>query len=277
MQSLSQTVGRNGVNFRWDVALVQALLTHAQRPVNLDRNQRHYMHGIHGSSDPATVAAIRLFQSDQATLARGTPSKEQPSGTVSPGDETWSALVAAVPVQFSDLRVLPGSVTVYIADSPARLAAVIEDAGNWGLHPSFLGKVTELMKVIHRDYGIAISVCSEGGLRSFDEQLRQLKKGTSYAGPGEGLHCYGLAVDLGFKGLQWLRGNGTVVAKEDWWMHQLKAQKPNEPSRFWDLLRDEGEANDLYRGPQFDRPHLQAYHDSIIMAERFAALLTSRP
>lgn len=80
---------------------------------------------------------------------------------------------------------------------------------------------------------------------------------------------------MGFDGLKWMRPNGVVVRREDWWLHQLAAQSKRETTYFWDLLRLEGEADGLFRGPEGDRPHLQAYPDSIVMAERFAALLTS--
>lgn len=283
MQSIAQSVGEGGANLRHDVALVQALLRIARRPPRLDPTRSTYLAVIDGDCGPRTRAALRLFQADQVSVGPDGRCRDVVAGAtvgqVRPDDPTWRFLVAAAPAEYSDLRVLVSGTTVYLAAPAADLNAALAAATALTFEPGFGAMVQQLIRRIHQRHGIAIQVCRNGARRSFQTQYELLTSGrrVTQAGPGESNHNYGQAVDLGFQGLRWLRRDGTVVGNEDAWLHQLDPHQvaTGEAGRFWDILRTDGAASGMHRGPISDRPHLQSWPDGRVdMAERLANLLT---
>ena len=282
MQALSGTVGDGGANARHDAALVQAMLVQAKRPAALDPKQPKYLGAIDGDFGGNSKGALRQFQNDQVFVsADGRTSVTvagAKDGLVVAGDPTWLKLVAAMPADFADMRVLTGSKTVYIPGTTAELSSARNLTG-LTFEAAFRAAVVRLIPQVYEDTGIVVSVCEDGDRRLFQTQYDLLTSGRNVtdAGPGESNHNYGQAVDLGFAGLRWLRRNGTVV-KEDSWMHQLdpSQQAVGESLFFWDMLRRAGTTAGLFRGPFKDRPHLQTWPDAgIDMASRLAVLLTS--
>jgi hypothetical protein len=287
MQTLSGTVGEAGANARHDAALVQAILVLSERPATLDPRRSHYLTDIDGDCGPATKQAIRQFQYDQVFVsARGGSSQAvagATAGRITPGDTTWTKLVAAVPRQFIDLRVLPTSKTVYVGATAGQRDASLARVAQLTFEATFRNNVVAVIRRLYDDTGIVCSVCRDGDRRTFQTQYdiytspRNVNHSITGAGPGESNHNFGQGVDLGFQGLRWLRTNGTVVENEDWWMHQLDpAQRATGESLiFWNVLRDTGAQLGLFRGPANDRPHLQAWNDAgIDMADRLADLST---
>jgi len=283
MQNLSGSVGEHGANARHDSALVQAILVLTRRPGNLDPQRSKYLAAIDGDCGDRTKGAIRQFQYDQVFVAPGGgQSRAVPgviAGLVSPNDVTWEKMTAAVPSEFSDLRVLNDSKTVYVAATPAQRNARIGEVGRLTFQPTFRGSVVALINRIYDRHGVAIGVCRTGDRRTFQTQYELLTsgRGVTHAGPGESNHNFGQAVDLGFEGLRWLERNGTVVEDETSWLHRLDPQQraTGEALVFWNMLRNEGVQIGLHRGPVADRPHLQAWSDAgIDMATRLADLLT---
>jgi hypothetical protein len=109
-----------------------------------------------------------------------------------------------------------------------------------------------------------------GGHRSFEEQFQIfVKNKTTKAGPGESNHNFGRAVDIGFNKLQWLKGGGTIVKNEDWWLNKLtndgKDKVGNAKAQeFW-KARDAiaiplGLWNSILDG---DDDHLQSFDDHL--------------
>lgn len=284
MQDLTGTVGEGGANARHDVALVQAILRLVSRPLRLDPRGARYLAGtIDGDCGNGTKGAIRQFQYDQVFVGpRGNVSQMVSGATpgrILPGDLTWRKLVASAPPQFADLRVLPVSKTVYVAGTAAQREASAGSVAQLTFEATFSNSVRQVIRRLHEKTGIVCSVCREGDRRTFQTQYELLTSGrnVTHAGPGESNHNFGQAVDLGFKGLRWLRPNGLVVENEDWWLHQLDpAQRADgEALIFWNALRDAGTHVGLYRGPVKDRPHLQAWSDAgVDMADRLANLLS---
>jgi hypothetical protein len=282
MQNLSASVGPAGA-LRHEAALVQAMLCLTERPQILDPTGAKYLSDIDGDCGPATQAAIVRFQNERlfvnATGRASAPVPGSTPGTIRPGDPTWMKLVAGLPTDRSDLRVLSGSKTVYVAGTQAELNRSIGQVGSLTFSESFRSSVTTLVNRIYSRHGIVVGVCKKGDRRDFQTQYELYIKhdGTTNAGPGESNHNFGQAVDMGFAGLRWLRPNATIVANEDSWMHQLDPgqQATGECLFFWNMLRDEGTAIGLFRGPVHDRPHLQAWSDNgIDMADRLAVLMT---
>ncbi len=259
------------------------MLVQAKRPAALDPQQPKYLGAIDGDFGANSKAALRQFQHDQVfASADGRTSVAvagAKDGLVVAGDPTWLKLVAAMPADFADMRVLTRSKTVYIPGTTAERDAATRLSG-LTFEASFRTALVRLVTRVFADTGIVVSVCVDGDRRRFQTQYDLLTSGRNVtnSGPGESNHNYGQAVDLGFAGLRWLRRNGTIVANEDSWMHQLdpNQQATGESLLFWEMLRGAGTTAGLFRGPLSDRPHLQAWADAgIDMANRLAVLLTS--
>ncbi|QNQ10250.1 hypothetical protein [Sphingomonas alpina] len=279
MQSITGTVGTGGANGTSDVALVQAILVKIQRAAATGRAAAPYLPSYDGSAGPATLAAILAFQTDHALVA-ATGIAANPrvtSGLVAAGDATWAKLLEQVPAEFSDMRVLAGGKTVYVAATAAQLQAKLTAAGALTFTSAFLLRVNATINRMHSEHGIAIGVCPQGDRRTFQAQYDLFTSGRNVtnAGPGESNHNFGMAVDLGFQGLRWLRSNGAVVTNETYWLHQLDGVSAAESQRFWDALRTAGIDIGAFRGPATDRPHLQNWNDAgVSMAVRLGDLLT---
>jgi peptidoglycan hydrolase-like protein with peptidoglycan-binding domain len=289
MQSLTGSVGENARNARHDAALVQAILTLVKRPATLDPKAGPYLSNIDGDCGNNTQRAIRQFQYDRvfvdAAATRSQPVPGATAGLIAPDDVTWKALVACVPPAFADLRVLQTSKTVYVGATPAQQAANTARVGQLTFAPTFRRPLVSLLEQIYRRYGISVGVCRQGDRRDFQTQYELLNsvdangRRVTRSGPGESNHNFGQGVDIGFGGLRWLRADGIVIENETSWLHRLDPGQAaaGEALIFWNMLRSEGVAMGLFRGPESDRPHLQAWSDAgIDMADRLADLLTRK-
>jgi hypothetical protein len=289
MQALSGTVGEGGRNARHDSALVQAILASTKRPANLDVRTPPYLTNIDGDCGDNTKKAIRQFQYDRVFLdSTGTTSQAVPGATpglVTMGDVTWKAMLAAVPNDRADLRVLQTSKVVYVAAPQAQHTGNTGRVAQLTFAPTFRPLVIAVLDRIFQQYRISICVCPEGDRRDFQTQYDLLTavdrngrpRNVTRAGPGESNHNFGQAADFGFTGLRWLRKDGVIVEDETAWLHKLDPAQTalGEALIFWNMLRAEGRTVGMFRGPELDRPHLQAWSDvGIDMAERLAALLT---
>src|SRR5205085_2167934 len=161
---------------------------------------------IDGDCGNRTKRAIQQFQDDQIFVdPRGSVCRAvagATAGLVSPGDQTWRTLVAAVPAAFQDLRVLRGSKTVYLSADRAALNASINRVGLMVFQPVFRVSVISVITRMFDTHGIAVGVCRDGDRRTFQTQYELLTSGrnVTHAGPGESNHNFGQAVDLGFEG-----------------------------------------------------------------------------
>jgi len=285
MQALTGSVGESGANHGSDAALVQALLVVTPRAATRTTPAAPYLASYDGVCGAKTNAAIRAFQSDYVFVTSNglacAPNPKATAGLVVPGDATWTKLIAKVPADFADLRVLPGGKTVYIAATAAQLQRKIAAVNALTFAPAFRTKVIASINQMHTLYGIAIGVCSQGDRRTFQTQYDLLTsgRGVTNAGPGESNHNFGMAVDLGFEGLRWLQAKGTITENETSWLHRLDPRQNlvAEALAFWTALRTVGTspAVGAFSGPASDRPHLQNWNDvGVSMAGRLADLLT---
>ena len=286
MQLITGSVGENGANALSDSALVQAILLKIQRAATPTVPAAPYLSSYDGVVGNGTKTAIRNFQTDHVFVsADGTQSTNvanATAGLVSPGDVTWTKLLEKVDPLFSDMRVLVGGKTVYVAATAAQLQTRIAAANALTFTPAFRLKVFACINRMHVLYGTAISVSAQGDRRSFQQQYNLLTGpgNVTNAGPGESNHNFGMAVDLGFKELRWLKRNGTVVENETSWFHKLDAETGfnGESIKFWDVMREVGTSPQVaaFRGPVSDRPHLQNWSDAgVSMTARLPFLLTS--
>jgi peptidoglycan hydrolase-like protein with peptidoglycan-binding domain len=230
MPEISNSVGEGGRNETHDVALVQAMLRVLRKPL---RHDPYYPHRVSGRFDGNTRAAIRAFQQDQGT------SPPDPLGLVGVNSGTFTAMISelhAVNPDLDSLRVLPGTRMVYLGASTAELEASLKEVrdarrmgrsapvGNSGegLHPDFRAEVVRMIREVYRQHQIVLRGWGEFSFgRDFDGQLSRVETGSSHAQPGEGNHNFGRAMDIGFKGLRWLKDDGTIgtVTSEDTFDH----------------------------------------------------------
>ena len=195
-----------------------------------------------------------------------------------PGDATWAKLLAKLPAAFADLRALPGGKIVVLPASGAKLQSRLGAVTAMTFAPAFRTKVQACLRRLHQLHGIAVGECPQGDRRTFQAQYALLAQGTGVtnAGPGESNHNFGMATDIGFAGLRWLRPAGQPDANETPWLHHLTAQSSAQALVFWEALRTVGTSSAVgaFRGPLSDRPHLQNWSDAnVSMGGRLAALL----
>ncbi len=286
MQAILNSVGENGTNERSDSALVQAILVKTTRAAVTGRLAAPYLAAIDGAPGTNTKNAIRNFQNDHVFINEATqqsaPNPNATAGLIRPGDATWNKMLQKVDAAFSDMRILVGGKTVYVAATADQLQTKRAAANALTFTQTFRVRVNNCITQMHTLHGIAIGVCPQGDRRNFQAQydLVTSGRGVTNAGPGESNHNFGMAVDLGFAGLRWLRENGNVVENEDAWFHQLDPRQnlTAEALRFWETLRTVGTsaAVGAFRGPAGDRPHLQNWNDAnVSMTTRLAVHLTN--
>jgi hypothetical protein len=274
------------VNKSGDAALVQAILLKTKRAATRTTPAAPYLLSYDGDCGKDTKAAIRVFQDDHVFVSSDglqcAPNPRATAGLVKPGDATWDKLIEKVDPAFSDMRVMEGGKTVYVAATAEQLAARTAAVGGLTFNAAFAAKVIACINRMYELYGIAVGVCREGDRRTFQKQYDLLTGGdnVTHAGPGESNHNFGMAVDLGFEKLRWIKKYGEVTENETSWFHILNPNQKvigPEAMKFWQALRSVGTSGavGLFRGPEGDRPHLQNWDDAHVdMATRLADLLT---
>lgn len=269
MQAIGKAVGDAQPNDVSDVTLIQAALVKIARPLAKGRVAGPYLPSYSGTFGKGTADALTAFQNDhKLSGARVT------GGHVNPGDATFQALAAALPRDVADLRVLQHARTAYLGGSQADFTNRLTEAGGKSFTAAFVLKVNATIRRMFTETGLVLAVDPDGDHRTFQKQyaLRTSGRGVTHAGPGESNHNFGGAVDLGFKGLRWLKPDGTMVQEAGWWLAGMPA---NNQQAFWDKLRSTGIACGAFRGPLGDRPHLQNWNDAgVSMVSRLAVLLT---
>ena len=284
MQTISDSVGYKGKNNPSDVALVQAILLKTPcMPEGNNTKAKSYLAAYDAECSESTLKAIREFQGDYVNVTpdgrQCAPNLDAADALVRPGDVTWRKLLEKVDPNFSNMRILEGGKTVYLEASAQQLANALADSQNYSFATTFRPKIVSCINRMHAKSGIAITVCHQGGRRTFQEQQDILSRhdGATHAGPGESNRDFGMAADLGFKGLQWLKKDGSVQREQLWWLEPLSSDRgAAEALKFWQVLRTVGTSEvGLFRGPESDRPHLQNWDDhGVDMANRLADLMT---
>ena len=269
MQAVGKAVGDGQPNEVGDVTLIQAALVKIAGPAGKGRPAGHYLPSYNGTFSKGTTEAITAFQNDQKLSGA-----QVTVGRVNPRDGTFEALAAALPRDVADLRVLPRANTAYVGASRTDFTNRLGEATSKLFTAPFKVKVSATISRMFNEIGIVLAVDPDGDHRTFQKQyaLRTSGRGVTKAGPGESNHNFGGAVDLGFKGLRWLKPDGTVVQEAAWWLAGMPASNQQV---FWDKLRSTGIACGAFHGPLGDRPHLQNWDDAgVSMVSRLAALLT---
>lgn len=267
MPDIGANVGEHGApNKSHDVAMVQAML----RVVKNAKNATYLNVDYTGTYGPTTKSAISAFQNDHKLIQ---PKGAEKLGLMTPGGATIQKLNEMLPATHKSMRVIPNTKTVHIegtaADAATSKAAV---TGNRELEAQFRAKVGDLIERMFKQHKIVLGLTPTGGRRTFAQQAAETN---TKAGPGESNHNFGRAVDLGFKALKWVRGDGTIK-QDSFWLNTLEQTSAAKANAFWDA-RDAIALNNLgLHRLQFERIHLQAFNDATVSATRsLARLLTA--
>lgn len=262
MQALIDSVGPIQPNNRQDVALVQCAL----RLISA-ANGRPYLSGaIDGGYGTITGGAISAFQTDH-----GGDAVPIAPNVITPGGHTVQTMTRLLPPNLRDIRVLPGQRVIYLGRPAADASQSDQGIRN---HPhlvvGFRERVADLVRAMHRDHGIVLSLTPTGARRTFAEQSR-LGPPVTNAQAGESNHNYGRAVDIGFNGLIWFQRNANTNT-DDHWLNRMASHDTDAATAFWDA-RDELALNrpfNLFR-LRFERIHLQDFDDTNVSARRSLA------
>ena len=213
MADIKDSVGEQGTNKVHDIALVQAML----RLVKDAKNQPYLGGNYDGSYGKVTKAAIISFQNDHKLAAAKAGPGQDTLGLVSSGGPTILKLNAMLSAENKEIRILPDTRTVYWpgneADAKESSKAIL---GNVEMEVTFRTTVAKLVDTMFQDHKIVLSLTNSGARRTFQKQYELVTQPNppTKAGPGESNHNYGMAVDIGFKGLKWMQGNGTAKVAE---------------------------------------------------------------
>jgi hypothetical protein len=255
MAKLSGSVGDGGQNAPHDVMLVQLML----RQTKDAKGGAFWQLDYDGRYAPALGAAIAAFQTS-GSVALTPPEKR---GLITPGGATLPKLAAALPASLKGVRATVGVSVVYLdmgdAAKKASIAGLISPQKS--LRSDFSGNLVKLVTGFYDQTGIVLKLEEpSGAFRTFDAQVGLVSSG----GPGESLHCFGRAVDIAFKGLQWVNPQGRISAplRDDLTKGTLDSKVQNEfwAARFKAVQVQHG----LYATVAFgggDKAHLQDVDD----------------
>jgi hypothetical protein len=193
------------------------------------------------------------------------PLGSEKSGFVGKAGATFKQLAAKVPADYQNIRALPvATPTIYKpannAEANQSSAAITHDPQ---LEPVFRANVAELVRRMYRQYGIALWLTPTGSRRTFAQQFAEVN---TNAGPGESNHNFGRAVDIGFKGLAWIRGDG-ATKKDAPWLNDLEKASAAKAREFWDVRDQVAAALSMHR-LNFERVHLQAFNQATVSSGR---------
>lgn len=247
MTEITGVVGESGVNASRDVMLVQAMLQAIPNAEGTPYHDSRY-DGIWG---PITRAAIAAFQRDHGL-------SEVDYGHVTPSSETLRRMIELLPIDRSDMRILLDTRIVYLAASQQQINEGRASVGSATFRHGFETKVRNLIQEMYNVHAIALAVdLNKGHFRSFRVQADI----RSDVGPGESYHNYGLAADVYFFPLQFIRPDGTQMAGGPSILPNLRDLNRPAWVRFWETRNLIARRHGLFDIGADDRPHLQSDHN----------------
>lgn len=282
MPEISNSVGEGGKNLLHDVALVQAML----RVINNPKGSPYLVGSIDGEIGEITKTAILAFQTDNklkvelkgvgqspATLASGADvTTEKPRSISGKNSPTFKKLVQALPATHKEMMALEKTKTVYLAGSTEdSKSSQDEISTSSNLVDPPRGLVKLLVEKMFGKHRMVLWVTKSGFRRSFEEQS---KITNTDAGPGESNHNFGLAVDIGFRGLRWLNKEGVVITDDDW-LNKLADYDSRSARVCWDARDAIAMDLGLFR-LSWERIHLQSYDQGKISSARSLVDLLNR-
>jgi hypothetical protein len=209
---LDGPVGQRHGDAPHDVAAVLAMLSVVRNNAGLPYYQGDYRTPL----KPGLLShLIETFQVERG-LVPAKPGPPQPGGEprglVRKGGATWNLLVERLPPRLRGLRTLAGTTVAYLPMPRWKFDknVTLFRAGSRNLWGHFAEAVLKLFRDFYAQSGISLVLMDDGAWRPFEDQLYM----NSSSGPGETIHHYGYAVDIGFDGLQYLDKNGAIVTAD---------------------------------------------------------------
>jgi hypothetical protein len=271
MADIKDTVGP-GVGAGHDIALVEAMLK-----VIKDAKHNPYLASNYDSKfTDQTKNAIIRFQKDHKLADK--------AGFVEKGSATLKQLNASLPADYTDIRIIEKTSTVYLPGDAKALKASLDQLKAAELDPTFRKSIVDLVNAMFDRHKIVLSCPDSGMRRDFAGQAKANNRGAGPP-PGESNHQYGKAVDIGFGGFRWVDGNGTI-RRDTFWLNAGENPDTKTPPHMSGAKQTElWEARDVIAHGELklhktsragDIIHVQAYSDSIVDYGRsLAKLLTT--
>ncbi len=225
-----------------DVTVAQLLLRAARHPKT---KAPFFLGKATGKCDEATVKAIREFQlahglaaepiklgkpqaaaparfgGPAAPVAKEPTSDTEKLGVIAVGTTTFRKLLEEstnVAPRLARLRTLLKSRHAYLEGSLNDWQLARKEITEASLDEDFRDTVLALVDAVYSKHGIVLRGWNPAVsyLRSFADQHKALLNKSSKAQPGEGLHNYGLAIDVGYLNLVLVHDDGkeSVVTHE---------------------------------------------------------------
>lgn len=201
------------------------------------------------------------------------------AGVVAAGSATFKKLNNLLPADYKDAMILPGGTTVYFPGD-AKVAKDVSTGlrAELQLDMKFRLKAADVVDTLYQQTKLIIKPpANTGTRRNFASQMNV----TSQAGPGESNHQFGQAADLGFGGLRWVDGDGTI-RKDTPWLNageETAAKKvymtPAKQQEFWKAHHDVSfkQIGLFPTSLAGDDVHVQAYGDGSLSYSRSLAKL----
>jgi hypothetical protein len=251
MPSFTASVGEGAANKVHDVALAQVIL----RIIKDKKGLSYYAGSYDGVYSPATKIALAAFQADHSELIHLGQSGYEKAGFVAGNGLTLAIMTNELPVSHKAMHIIPGSKTVYIEGSQAAAkASVLAIRTDLQFEATFKNLLSRLVENMFETHRIVLQITPTGRRRTFAQRANET---ATHAGPGESNHNFGRASDIGFKGLRWLRGDGTIEIDSDW-LNTLEKFDAGRANAFWDARDALALELPLFR-LDFERVHLQPY------------------
>ncbi len=316
MADIKDSVGEGGANKVHDVALVQAMLRVVKNAKGVPYLSGNYdgSYGKHtkeaitnfqvdnklaaasaaqvpGKTAPAAVGAKSLPSADvvgkagpAAVGAKPAPGVEalDKLGLVAKGSATLNKLNASLPDAYKDMMIIENTKTVYLPGSAADAkTSATSVASDLELEIMFRANVSQLVNDMYNQHKIVLWVTSDGRRRTFADQAKVITNdpNATKAGPGESNHNFGQAVDIGFNGLQWVAGDGTLK-KDNAWLTVLSpdqtatAEQKAKANAFWEARNAPAQKQSLH-SLNFEKIHLQSFVPTLGAAAPLVALLNN--
>jgi hypothetical protein len=221
--------------------------------------------GVKAAADAGAPAAAKIYDKQ---------------GEVAPKSATWQKLSRMLPATYADAMVYPGNKTVYLPGTAADAktsATSIQTAPL--LDILFAAKAADFVTQFFAQTKIVIKAtnATTGLRRNFQSQMTV----KSMAGPGESNHQWGRAADIGFGGLRWVGGDGTVHTENPWLDTKDASKKMVMPEakrqEFWKLHEIVFTRVGLHPTTMAgDEAHVQSYADGTASMSRSLASLLNQ-
>jgi hypothetical protein len=267
MPDITDSVGETGKNQPHDVAMVQAML----KAIKNAKGAPYLTTNYDGAYGKNTKAAIIAFQTDHKT----TSATGDTAGLIKAGGATMGKINDLLPADRKTMRIVEGMKTVYLeGDATVAKAKSTAVAADVELDVAFRAKIAQLIDSMFATHKIVLSIAPQGGRRTFAQQAA-LSAAVTGAGPGESNHNFGMAVDIGFDGIKWLQGDGTVKS-DDSWLNSLSKVKAAEFNKFWEIRNDialKAPIGVFKTKKAGDLIHLQNFDDTAVSYGRSLATL----